>query len=344
MQKTENRNLPVEAKAEAELKTEFRFGWLSLCACALLLVSFDRNATSSENTADEFGPVSLFSIDSMQNDNDDDLIPLDLQIPRNINLLNPYVPQMIKSSSKTFASAVKMEPSQNVSRPAEATPERLKQQLAKSRISPPDKPREAREAREAGSDSKADELRQLIEQIRSIEVEPHSGEHVEPQQQVQQPVNTPPVAAPEPPAVATAVEPSTFSTEATPKSISDQTLQKVDDLLKDPNHITNPFELAEILFRSGKTGPAGLCYKKALVSIDANDPNLADERAWILFQIGNCLKDNDPNTARESYAELIRTQPDSPWTEIARVRLGLLDWYQTDKPGEIIQQIKKPNP
>jgi len=333
MQKTKNRNLPVEAKTESGQKTDVRFGWLITYVCALLLVSFDRNAISSENTADEFGPASLLSIDSTQIDidTDDDLIPLYFQMPRNVNQLNPYVPQLINSPSKTFASAV----IQTISPPAEATPERLKQQLTKSRISPPDKPRD---------DSKADELRQLIEQIRSIKVESHGGEFVEPQQQVQQPINTPPVAAPEPPAVATAIEPSKFSTEATPNSISDQTLQKVDAMLKNSNRITNPFELAEILFRSGKTGLAGLCYKKALVSIDANDPNLAGERAWILFQMGNCLKDNDPNTARENYAELVRTQPDSPWAEIARVRLGLLDWYQTDKPGEIIQQIKKPNP
>jgi hypothetical protein len=98
------------------------------------------------------------------------------------------------------------------------------------------------------------------------------------------------------------------------------------------------------LFRSGRMVSAGLCYKQALKTIPTDDPNLGTERAWILFQIGNCLKDEDPNTAKESYAELIRTHPDSPWTEIARVRHGLIEWNQQEKPGELIRQLNRQKP
>jgi hypothetical protein len=123
--------------------------------------------------------------------------------------------------------------------------------------------------------------------------------------------------------------------------MSEQTLQAVQHLLKDPNHIPNALELAEILYRSGKPGPAGLCYKQALNSIAADDPNRAGERAWVLFQIGNCLKYDDPNTARESYAELIRTHLDSPWAEIAKSEHGLIDWYQQDQPRKLIQELNR---
>ena len=122
-----------------------------------------------------------------------------------------------------------------------------------------------------------------------------------------------------------------------------ETLRLVENQLKDPNLISNPFELAEILFKSGRQIQAGICYKQALKVLPADDPNVATERAWILFQIGNCLKDEDPNTARESYAELIRTHSDSPWAEIAKARYGIIEWYQQDNPGELIQQLNRPN-
>ena len=213
------------------------------------------------------------------------------------------------------------------------------------------------------ANNKADELKQMIELINSIQFEQPAASHVEP----------PAVSILEPPAVSTieTQQPATLEderqktevypprrdrgqkTESQPpsdivvvsgvkngKSMSSQTLQKVEEMLKDPNTIANPLELAEVLFRSGLAGPAGLCYKRALVSIGADDPNMANERAWILFQIGNCLQDDDPNASKESYADLIRTHPDSPWAEIAKSRHALIEWNQQDQPRKLIEELK----
>ena len=62
-------------------------------------------------------------------------------------------------------------------------------------------------------------------------------------------------------------------------STSDETLKLVENQLKDPNQISNPFELAEILFKSGRQVQAGICYKQALKVLPADDPNVATERA-----------------------------------------------------------------
>jgi tetratricopeptide (TPR) repeat protein len=337
MRKTENR----------KQKTEIPFGWIRICACILLLVSFDSIAYSDSNDlvrvsqiiATKSDPFSLLAAESAEDEEEPTL--LDIQMPTHIDLPDFYTHQPIEILAKNFASAVKKEPPQANPPSVNTSSKQLESQLRKSRISPPN---------QAQYDNKTDELRQLIEQIRSIRVEPTSTSPVEPQRSPQQPVDTAPPTASEPTTTATFAEattqqaPADLHTEATTGSISEQTLQKVNDLLKDANQITNPLELAEILFRSGRPAPAGLCYKKALASIAADDPNQAYERAWILFQIGNCLKDDDPNAARESYAELIRTYPQSPWAEAARARHGLIDWYQTDKPKELIQQLNRSNP
>jgi tetratricopeptide (TPR) repeat protein len=148
----------------------------------------------------------------------------------------------------------------------------------------------------------------------------------------------PPVAAPVVEQLSQPVQ-----TQPAENSANDETLRLVENQLKDPNLIGNPFELAEILFKSGKQAQAGICYKQALKALPADDPNFATERAWILFQIGNCFKDEDPNTARESYAELIRTHSNSPWTEIAKTRYSIIELYQQDNPGELIRQVNGSN-
>jgi tetratricopeptide (TPR) repeat protein len=337
----------MRKKENRKQKTEILFGLSRIFACILLLASFDSIAYSDPNDlvrvgqiiATKFDPSSLLAAQSAEDEEEPDL--LNIQMPASNDLPNFYASQPTGVLAKNFASTVKEGPAQSSPPLVKTSSGELERQLRNNRISPPNQPQH---------NNKTDELRQLIEQIRSIKIEPASTSPAEPQRSPQKPVDTAPPAVSEPTTTTAPAEPETqqatvdLQTEATSGSISVQTLQKVEEQLKDANHITNPLELAEILFRSGRPALAGLCYKKALTSIGVDDPNLANERAWILFQIGNCLKDDDPNTARESYAELIRTYPQSPWADAARARHILIDWYQTDKPGELIRQLNRPNP
>ena len=184
---------------------------------------------------------------------------------------------------------------------------------------------------------KADQLKHLIEQIRSIQFESKQVEE-----------RSRDTAEPKPETIAAVPEPiegeNTDETGVSDSAAIDNRKSaignRLEELLKDPNTVTNPFKLAEALFRNGLPGPAGLCYKRALVEIGADDPNMAAERCWILFQIGNCLQNDDPNAAKESYAELIRTYPDSPWVEIAKSRYALIEWNQQDRPDKLIEELK----
>ena len=333
-----------------------RFGRLSIYACVLLFVPLGCNIACGSTDIDELDPTSLLAIDSEQQEQDlpDIQIPsyaeMSIQLDKPMaNQLNSDLSQIIRATAANFAAEVGDKLPQTSPVPTNASGKQLERQLSESRISPP---------AQSTENSKSNELRQIIEQVRSVKFETSRGElvhpelveGVEPQQPARQPVDTSPAVWPQPTTADSSAETelqplvSSTVTQSAGKSTSDHTLQIVEGLLKDPNQITNPFELAEVLFRSGRMAPAGLCYKQALNTMPTDDPNLGTERAWILFQIGNCLKDEDPNAARESYAELIRMHPDSPWAEIARVRHGLIEWYQQEKPGELIRQLNRPKP
>jgi TolA-binding protein len=328
---TKNKNLYRYQTAEDGYMS-VRLSRLSIYACVLLIAFFFCNVALGEFDSDEIDPTALLVIDSEQ----DEPEVYDIKIPSHAELLtlpsesitnHPVAYTLLSTGTITtnFAAEVDNLP-KNIPSPVDTSSGKLERQLMESRIS---------SLPQNHDKNKTDELKQMIEQIRSVKFEPPKP--------AQQPASAVPVeiitaaAAPEQSSQPVQIQPTGNST-------SDETIKLVENQLKDPNLISNPFELAEILFKSGRQAQAGICYKQALKVLPADDPNVATERAWILFQIGNCLKDEDPNTARESYAELIRTHSTSPWAEIAKVRYGIIEWYQQDNPVELIQQLKKPKP
>ncbi|MHC4644150.1 MAG: tetratricopeptide repeat protein [Planctomycetota bacterium] len=118
--------------------------------------------------------------------------------------------------------------------------------------------------------------------------------------------------------------------------ITPGTLQILGELSRNPEKIEDPFRLAEILFLSRNVKEAAAFYREALNRIEVNDVWSADNRAWIQFQIGNCLRDDSPQQARAAYRQLIIEHPDSPWTEMAKAYEELIDWYQQDEPLNLI--------
>jgi len=203
----------------------------------------------------------------------------------------------------------------------------IERQLWQARISPPE-----------SEDNKKDEdeLRQLIKQICSIEFKPRSE-------------TTEPIIVVEP---APKSEPNQASVdtgaleepgeEVTPKlpyePVSAQTLQMLRNLLQHPKQLNNPSELGEVLFLSGHLKEAAIAYKEALNRKSPDEPGSAENRAWILLQIGNCLRNDDLATAAKMYSQLITEHPDSPWSDLAKARYKLIDWYLNDKPRTLISE------
>lgn len=110
--------------------------------------------------------------------------------------------------------------------------------------------------------------------------------------------------------------------------------------LADPNAVTSPFQMAEVLVMGGQTKQAVPFYKKALALLDPQDKRLAAQRQWILLQLGRCLREDQPAEARLMLSQLISEYPESPWLDLARAWQGLADWYLTDQPFRVIGEAK----
>lgn len=214
---------------------------------------------------------------------------------------------------------------------------RLTQHLWQSRIAPPD-PNEDMQMRES--------IDELIHRIRSVTFDETSPTAT----------FTPPPAEPasrtEPNATESVVGgqmnlmgPSmTVSTAEThlESTLSQAMLTQLEGLLQDPAQVRNPLEVAELLFLGGRPTEARVFYEKALALMSAQDEATGEDRAWALFQLGNCLRETDIVEAKEAYMKLIADYPSSPWTELAKAHGRLITWYQSANPQQFISQEESP--
>lgn len=121
--------------------------------------------------------------------------------------------------------------------------------------------------------------------------------------------------------------PSTASNEAS-ATASNKTRKTLDMLQQNPDQVRDPLEMAELLFLSGRPAEAAPFYARALDRISRGDASYDSDRAWVLFQLGNCLRETDLAKAQEAYMKLVSEYPESPWTELAKAHGRLLTWYQ----------------
>ena len=207
--------------------------------------------------------------------------------------------------------------------------DRLTQQLWFSRITAPD-PDEEIEGRRA--------LKQAIQQIRSVKFTnenptPTFSRVAEPQPAAESP-RIEPAAQTGP---ASVQSPTVVSLESPAQPLpSTGTEAVLKNLLQDPSQARDPLKIAELLFLSGRTTDATPFYQKALDHTRPADRLTNRDRAWILFQLGNCLRETDMAQAQDAYTKLIAEYPDSPWTELAKAYGQLASWYQTAQPRQLL--------
>lgn len=189
------------------------------------------------------------------------------------------------------------------------------------------------------------ELQNLIEQISSIEFKPPAkGPEpiitVEPESTIQsQPAQTQPNSGIETKVPQKPQKPQNqIKPQLSYQPVSEQTLKMLDNLIQQPEQLDNPFELAEILYLSGHLKEAAVFYQEALNRQTAETENSVQNRPWILFQIGNCLRNHDASTATKMYGKLLAEFPKSDWADLARAENELINWYQQDKPRTLIAE------
>ncbi len=183
-----------------------------------------------------------------------------------------------------------------------------------------------------GKDDKSEkELLQIIEQLHSVkfEAKKQSGQPAataEPTSQISSAAEV----------TSQKIDEEQVESRLLMRPLTKQTLQMADDLLKHPEQIDNPLELGEILFLSGYLPRAAIAYQEALKRTEPNSPSSAKDRSWILLQMGNCLRADDPATAAKMYRQLISEYPNSQWADAAKAQDQLAEWYQKDNPKTLV--------
>ncbi len=205
----------------------------------------------------------------------------------------------------------------------------LKSRLWQSRILPPD-PNEDAATRAA--------LQDLIQRLKTAGAERPVSEPAPAKPVVLEPAPAP-VKSVEPTVAAPVDQPNlpVATPAVTPNAgLSPAAIERLNRLVKDPNQVRNPLEMADLLFLNNRLADAAVLYEKALTLTIPNDSATSEDRAWILFQLGTSLRQTDMTRARDTYLKLISEFPNSPWTELAKANGRLINWYESAKPQQLI--------
>lgn len=206
----------------------------------------------------------------------------------------------------------------------------LGRQLWQARIDAPE---------DKSSSQHKNKLQQMIRQIRSVEFKPQ-----EPTTKTF--IVVEPVPKAEPNEISTDTEmlresgPGKIEHKPPYEKVTDETLQIFKSLSQHPEQLHNPLELAEILFNSHCLPEAAKCYRQALDRTTAGKTGQVPNGDWLLFQTGNCLRNDDPPAAMRMYQQVLAEYPDSPWADLAKTKSELIDWYLKDTPYTLIDECK----
>ncbi|MHC4912745.1 MAG: tetratricopeptide repeat protein [Planctomycetota bacterium] len=355
----------LEQHCDAELKTSLTLSF-GLCLRALrsssLIFCFLASICCAKTVTEQLDPIELLMLHSTKTSQDanapdiKDAPPATKTVsqpPMQIVQLPPDRQQQahadpIEIAPVNFAAQIEEKSPQGNFIFASSPANLLARQLWQERITV---------AKDEKSQRSKNELRRIIEQIRSVEFEPQR-ETLEPA------VVTELVSAAKPDETLPGIKSPNESQEkeiesenqgqfaglskaqkgaqsAEPlpyQTVTDQTLQMLENISQHPEKLDNPFELAEVLFLSGHLDQALVCYREALKRSSPDNAQSAQERAWILFQIANCLRNVDRPMAMKTYRQLIAEYPDSPWTDLAKAQDKLVDWFDKDKPVALMTE------
>jgi tetratricopeptide (TPR) repeat protein len=106
---------------------------------------------------------------------------------------------------------------------------------------------------------------------------------------------------------------------------------------KNPSAVQDSLELAELLYIKGYLKEAAVFYQETLDRQKPDKQPSPGQKPWILYQLGNCLRQSDPASASKAYKQLITDFPDSQWTASAKVQGKIIDWLQKEKPADILK-------
>ena len=123
--------------------------------------------------------------------------------------------------------------------------------------------------------------------------------------------------------------------------LNPKTAEALTLLAQSPEKVLNPEAMADILFWSKTFPQAALYYEESLKRLNKKTMAPSEDKAWLLFQIGNSLQESDPEKAMAMYKQLITEHPHSLWAELVRIKGQCITWELREKPKALISEIKE---
>lgn len=103
--------------------------------------------------------------------------------------------------------------------------------------------------------------------------------------------------------------------------------------------VADPAGLAEALRLGGHPGLAADFYDMAMGRTSDEK-----EKAWLLFQSANCLRQKDPSAALKKFQKIVTEYPDSLWAPLAQAQAQVVEWRQTSNVTVLLEEIEKETP
>ena len=196
--------------------------------------------------------------------------------------------------------------------------------------------RESVKAMDAGpADEELDRAIRRLEAVRLTPKKAHSSSPSPSPAPTTQPAQ--PRSATSQPASPSSVAAAAASVAATTQPVARAKSSPLDKIRSLPaGSITDPVALADALYLAGRIEAAATFYEKGLeTKLESST------RAWLLFQLGNCHKDSDPEAARGYYKRLLNEHTESIWKPAVVVADRLIEWKLTNKPEELLKTIAR---
>jgi|GEM_PF-1393352 len=345
--KTKNLNSPLNKNGKLKIKHSSKYSKANLLNIPLNLVTYRIwflafylfastsfiSAADEQASPEQLDPTTLLMpYIAILTPNDINTTAISMKISESQHK-KKIQPQIIDAPAVNFGAQVDKELSQDNLSVIDTQSSFLRHQLWQTDITIPKTPRNTTDK---------NKLQNIIDQIRSVKFELKSKTSkpfiaVEPVQQA------------EPNEILSVTETqSQIEEELTRKNqikpdvpyspITDKTLQIIENISQHQEQTNNFFELAEVLFYSGQLKEALTCYQQALAHISPDKTGSNENRPWILFQIANCLRNEDPPEAAKIYRQLIVEHPQSLWTDFAKAQEQLILLYLQDNPKKMIEE------
>lgn len=125
-----------------------------------------------------------------------------------------------------------------------------------------------------------------------------------------------------------------------PEVAAEQISSYFREVSESPETLIDPLKLADALFKGGYLEESSICYQEALRRLSAQESDVFQDKVWVLLQMGNCLKQTDPQRALENYQRVVAEYPYSPWAQLAKEKSDVVSWYLKDNPKKLMQDAR----